>query len=100
MDLDEIFIKCLKWDKEQSVKNTISMLMVGFQRQELFYGVDTALGDWAALAEVCALWVLLLSLLWSPYFNNFGTLFQLLSFYNHAQLYCPSQAIFDFYIGI
>ena len=31
MDLDEIFIKCLKWDKEQSVKNTISMLMVGFQ---------------------------------------------------------------------
>ena len=31
MDLDEIFIKCLKWDKEQSVKNTISMLMVGFK---------------------------------------------------------------------
>ena len=31
MDLDKIFIKCLKWDKEQSVKNTISMLMVGFQ---------------------------------------------------------------------
>ena len=32
MDLDEIFIKYLKWDKEQSIKNTISMLMVGFQR--------------------------------------------------------------------
>ena len=31
MDLDEIFIKCLKWVKEQSVKNTISMPMVGFQ---------------------------------------------------------------------
>ena len=31
MDLDEIFIKCLKWDKEQSIKNTVSMLMVGFQ---------------------------------------------------------------------
>ena len=31
MHLDEIFIKCLKWDKEQSIKNTISMLMVGFQ---------------------------------------------------------------------
>ena len=31
MDLDEIFIKCPKWDKEQSVKNTISMLTVGFQ---------------------------------------------------------------------
>ena len=31
MDLDEIFIKCPKWDKEQNVK--ISMLMVGFQSQ-------------------------------------------------------------------
>ena len=31
MDLDEIFIKYLKGDKEQSIKNTISMLMVGFQ---------------------------------------------------------------------
>ena len=31
MDLDEIFIKCLKWDKEQSVKNTISIYNIGFQ---------------------------------------------------------------------
>ena len=36
--MDESFIKCLKWDKEQSIKNTISMLMVGFQGSGIILG--------------------------------------------------------------
>ena len=49
MDLDEIFIKCLKWDKEQSVKNTISMLMVGFQRPGIMLWIRHSIGGLSCL---------------------------------------------------
>ena len=49
MDLDEIFIKCLKWDKEQSVKNTISMLMVGFQSPGIFLWSRHSVGGLSCL---------------------------------------------------
>ena len=54
MDLDEIFIKCLKWDKEQSVKNT--MLMVGFQSPGIILWSRHSIGGLSCLGGgLCSL---------------------------------------------
>ena len=56
MDLDEIFIKCLKWDKEQSVKITISMLMVGFQSPGIILWSRHSVGGLSCLGRgLCSL---------------------------------------------
>ena len=49
MDLDEIFVKCLKWDKKQCVKNTISMLMVGFQNPGIILWSRHSIGGLSCL---------------------------------------------------
>ena len=51
MDSDEIFIKCLKWDKEQSIKNTVSMLMVGFQSPGIILWSRHSIGGLSCLGE-------------------------------------------------
>ena len=56
MDLNEIFIKCLKWDKEQSVKNIISMLMVGFQSPGIILWSRHSIGGLSCLGGgLCSL---------------------------------------------
>ena len=63
MDLDEIFIKCLKWNKEQSVKNIISMLMVGFQSPGIILWSRHSIGGLSCLGGgLCCLSALVLSL--------------------------------------
>ena len=51
MELDEIFIKCLKWDKGQRVKNTISMLMVGFQSPGIIFWSRQSVGGLSYLGR-------------------------------------------------
>ena len=71
MDLDEIFIKCLNWNKEQSVKNIISLLTVGFQNPGINLWSRHSIGGLSCLGGgLRSLSALVLSLIFFKIFNR------------------------------